>query len=33
MKKDYPKWVNGVCCIQYELATKAGNIETGQEDL
>ena len=33
MKKDYPQWVNGVCCIQYELATKAGNIETGQEDL
>ena len=33
MKKDYPKWVNGVCCIQYELATKAKNIETEQEDL
>ena len=33
MKKDYPQWVNGVCCIQYELATKAGNVETGQEDL
>ena len=33
MKKDYPQWVNGVCCIQYELTSKAENIETEEGGL
>ena len=32
-KKDYPKWVNGVCCMQYELTSKAENIETEEGGL
>jgi hypothetical protein len=32
-KEGFPKWVSGVCLIQYELATKAEKTETKEEQL